>query len=213
MHASICPRKVDRKANFRNRKGTLSLNVMAMCGPNYIFDFVCCAFPGSCHDSFIEKNSELHVEYEVKKNLPFPDALVLGDCAYCRSYKWLCTPLLEGTLGDDPARILFNKCICACRSCIERAFGQIQSVFRILGNKGPIKFPELKICALFIQCLFAIFNFFKRNSAFDDVTEWLEDESSDDDDDDDAAAMPDPIVELEPGQEATNEKFLNKYFK
>ena len=102
MHASICPRKVDRKANFRNRKGTLSLNVMAMCGPNYIFDFVCCAFPGSCHDSFIEKNSELHVEYEVKKNLPFPDALVLGDCAYCRSYKWLCTPLLEGTLGDDP---------------------------------------------------------------------------------------------------------------
>ena len=187
---------------------------MAMCGPDCTFDFVCCSFPGSCHDSFIEKNSELHVEYEEKGNLPVPNALVLGDCAYCRSYKWLCTPLLEGTIGDDPARIAFNECICACRSCIERAFGQVQAKFRILGDKGPIKFPKLKTCALYIQALFALHNFIKRTG--DDDDDIFED--SEDSDDpiilEEGVDVPhDPPVDLEPGREPTNEKLLNKYFK
>ena len=159
-------------ANYRNRKGKLSINVMAMAGPDYIFDFICARFPGSCHDSFIEKNSDLHIEYEVLKRLPVPNALVLGDSAYCRSYKWLCTPFLEGTLGDDPDKIYFNRCITGRRGLVENAFGQIQAKFPCLGDDGlhgGIRLPSVKTCALYVQALCAFWNFIKRNLYFEKI--------------------------------------------
>ena len=119
-------------ANFRNRKGRTSINVMAVCGPDCTFDFVCAKFPGSCHDSFIEKNSEFHQQYEVRRNFPMRNLLVLGDSAYSRYYSWCCTPFLEGTLGGDIHKIRFNKCICTCRSPIEQIFGQVKKVFPVL---------------------------------------------------------------------------------
>ena len=209
FNPQICPRKADRMANYRNRKGKLSINVMAMCGPDYVYDFVCARFPGSCHDSFIEKNSDLHIEYQVLKRLPIPNALVLGDSAYCRSYKWLCTPFLEGTLGDDPDKIYFNDCICGCRSVIEQSFGQIQSKFPCLGDAG-IRFPDVKTCALYIQALFAFWNFIKRNQK-DDI--FIDDEEQDGDGPIQLFHDEATTVNDNPGNMPTNQKLFEKYFK
>ena len=165
-------------------------------------------FPGSCHDSFIEKNSELHVEYEILKNLPVPNALVLGDSAYCRSYDWLCTPFLEGTIGDDPDKAFFNKVICGCRSIIEDTFGQIQGKFPCLGEKNGIKFPSVKKCALYIEALFALWNFIKRNDD-EDCNIWIDNQDS-------SGPLPNldnDVVELEPGKKPTNEILFEKFFK
>ena len=59
--------------------------------------------PGSYHDQTVLETTKLYERYHVKKQLPFENAIVLGDSAYKRSWNWLLTPFLEGlVVGKMP---------------------------------------------------------------------------------------------------------------
>jgi nuclease HARBI1 len=72
---------------YRCRKGYTSLNVQLACNARGIFTNVVCRWPGSSHDSYILKNSELYRMFESG----ISQGIILGDSGYpCRP--WLMTP-------------------------------------------------------------------------------------------------------------------------
>ena len=76
--------------SFINRKYFPSINVCAVCDASQRFTFGSIKWPGSCHDSFILRQTQLWDLFEANTL----SGIVLGDNGYpCRN--WLLTPYLE----------------------------------------------------------------------------------------------------------------------
>ena len=67
-----------------------------MCDAFGTINYVSSSGPGSYHDQTILQKTKIYEKYELRNQLPFEEALVLGDSAYKRSMNWLLTPFLEG---------------------------------------------------------------------------------------------------------------------
>ena len=75
---------------FINRKYYPSINVYAVCDALQKFTFASIQWPGSCHDSFILRQTDLWDQYEQHRR----NGLILGGSGYpCRS--WLLTPYIH----------------------------------------------------------------------------------------------------------------------
>ena len=106
---------------FINRKYFPSINVYAVCDASQKFTFASIRWLGSCHDSFILRQTELWDQYEQNHR----NGLILGDSGYpCRS--WLLTPYIQ---PDTPAQQAFNRALARTRTVVECSSGRLKRRF------------------------------------------------------------------------------------
>lgn len=118
------PRSRDDDFQFMNRKNYYSINVQVACDSNYRFTNIVVRYPGSTHDSFILRNSQLWDLFETAPSL----GIVLGDSAYpCRW--WLMTPSHNPSSSEESR---YNEVHKKTRVMIENAIGQWKRRFGLL---------------------------------------------------------------------------------
>lgn len=81
----------EREASFLSRKGFHAINVQVVCRASLQFSNVFAKFPGSSHDSFLWRVSELRNKFQSGEIQTF---WLLGDSGYPLE-PWLLTPLLN----------------------------------------------------------------------------------------------------------------------
>ena len=101
--------------------------MQAVCDANLRFTNVVAKWPGSTHDSFVLKDSELWEAYESR----CLKGHILGDGGY-PSRNWLLTPY-RNPVTD--AQKKYNYAHIRTRVLIEQAFGQLKRRFNILYSK------------------------------------------------------------------------------
>lgn len=116
---------VDENA-FVNRKGFHSLNTQVICDPSLCFLNCVARWPGSKHDSFILRRSNIFEKFDSGEYR----GILLGDSAYPLK-KWLMTPYLNpSTQAEEKfnsahtkTRVTVERSICVLRrrwSCLHR---------------------------------------------------------------------------------------------
>ncbi|XP_053547691.1 putative nuclease HARBI1 [Bombina bombina] len=86
-HVAVRPLQA-REEIYRNRKHFHSLNVQMICDPNMRIISVRSNYPGSCHDSYILRQTGLYRKF---KDGDMPKGWLLGDGGYSCT-EWLVTP-------------------------------------------------------------------------------------------------------------------------
>ncbi|MCL4144307.1 UNVERIFIED_CONTAM: hypothetical protein GTU68_041549 [Idotea baltica] len=132
--------------DFINRKFYPSINICAVCDPTCKFTFASIRWPGSCHDSFILRQTTLFNQYENNEKNGF----ILADSGYpCR--KWIMTPYRN---PQTQSQMLYNNALSKTRVKIECAFGLLKRRFRILHDEmrvTPEKAPLLISAAMILH--------------------------------------------------------------
>lgn len=118
---------------YVDRHGNHSINVMAVCGPDYQFYYISANWPGSVHDARVLRNSPLYRRMEGGWR-PFPNGIIVGDSAYPLK-EWLIPPIVRNP--NDEAEQRFLRSHRQARRVIEQAFGIMKE-----------KFPCLKLLRL-----------------------------------------------------------------
>lgn len=113
---------------YINRKSYPSLNIQAVCDMKGRFLNLEVNWPGSCHDAFILRQSEVWRHMEESPH----HGLILGDSAYPLRH-WLITPILAPAA---PSEIRFNNSHAKTRSVVERAFGVWKRRFHLLHSEN-----------------------------------------------------------------------------
>ncbi|XP_044754191.1 putative nuclease HARBI1 isoform X2 [Coccinella septempunctata] len=122
---------------FRNRKGSFSLNVQVVCDASLRFQNVVARWPGSSHDATIFNHSDLK-EYCEQGRLA--NSWLLGDSAYpCKPY--LLTPILNPTTRGEQ---LYNESHIRTRNTIERCIGVWKRRFPVLALKMRLKLENIQ---------------------------------------------------------------------
>lgn len=133
---------------YRNRKGTLSQNVMVACDFNLNFTFISCGWEGSASDAGVLRSA-------ITKGFHVPEGkFYLVDCGYANTpcflapYRGVRYHLGEFRRRRSSRRIryadhkeLFNHRHAILRNHIERAIGVLKKRFQILkvGTHHPIE--------------------------------------------------------------------------
>lgn len=122
--AIIQPPEKENGYLFYNRKHFYSINALAMCDANLVFNFVDARFPGSCHDSAIWTMGRLqnHITCD-------GSTFILGDSGF-PSTPCLLTPVIHAAAGSSEER--YNVAHKHTRNVVERAFGVLKTRFRCL---------------------------------------------------------------------------------
>ncbi|XP_045506108.1 putative nuclease HARBI1 [Colias croceus] len=121
---------------FRNRKGTFSINVQVVCNNSLEFLNVVARWPGSTHDATIFNHSNLKDSCE--QGL-LGNRWLLGDSGYlCKPY--LLTPLLN---PNTPSEQRYNEAHIKTRNTIERCIGVWKRRFPILFLKMRLKLENI----------------------------------------------------------------------
>ncbi len=128
-HVPIKPPKEDRDS-YINRKGTPSINVMAICDSNMSFTYVCADYAGSIHDARIFRLTDIGQQAENNTLFVYTSFHILGDSAYPLMLSLLPPYRDYGNLTQ--AQRKFNRIHSCTRSVIERAFGRWKGKFRIM---------------------------------------------------------------------------------
>lgn len=158
---------------FRNRKGQLTQNVLAVVNFDMIFSYCLCGWEGSAHDGRVLDDAK-------GKGLSFfINKYYLGDAGYALTpycltpYRGVRYHLKEwGRSGERPRskEELFNLRHASLRNIIERAFGVLKKRFPIL-----VRMPSYDIttqCKL-VKCCMMIHNFIRLNALYEDAFyEW-----------------------------------------
>lgn len=128
------------------RKGYHAINVMIVCDSNLRITCLYAKFPGSSHDSFVFRNSNLHDAFERGE---FRDCWLLGDSGYpCRPY--ILTPWEN---ADSPAKERYNFKHAQTRNTVERTIGLLKARFRCLDlTGGHLMFAPAKVCRFVVAC-------------------------------------------------------------
>jgi hypothetical protein len=122
---------------YRNRKGTLSQNVLAVCNFDMQFVFVLPGWEGSAHDGRVLSDAQNRHNFNTPKGKYW-----LGDAGYGNSeyvmapYRGVRYHLKEQRQADlklNNAKELFNLRHASLRNVIERIFGVVKRKFKILG--------------------------------------------------------------------------------
>lgn len=132
-------------------KVLISINVQAVCDHQARFLNVVARWPGSTHDSFILKQSDLWDAFESKSI----NGILLGDSGYpCRP--WLLTPFPSPRTQSEK---LFNIVHRKTRVIVEQSFGRLKRQWNILSE--GIRVPAAKAPKIIGVC------FMLRNFAID----------------------------------------------
>ena len=133
---------VQHPNSFINRKYFPSINMLAICDHKSKFRYISVNWPGSCHDSFILRQTALWDKFETRHGKGF----ILGDSAYpCRN--WLLTPYLN---ADSDAKERFNDAHVRTRVTIERTFGIFKRKFAAMHQE--VRLSPSRACSFITFC-------------------------------------------------------------
>lgn len=131
-------------APFRNRKGTLSQNVLGVCSFDMTFQYVLAGWKGSAHDVLVLKDA-------LKKDFQVPAGkYYLADAGYALTpqflvpYRGVRYHLREWESSNrrpQDHKELFNLRHTSLRNVIERIFGLIKKRFPTITTPGQYDFP------------------------------------------------------------------------
>jgi hypothetical protein len=125
---------------FRNRKGTLSQNVLAVCNFEMEFVYVLAGWEGSAHDVRVLEDAQLSHGFVTPKGKYW-----LGDAGYAnsefvlspyRGVRYHLKEVRQADLKPQSAKELFNLRHSSLRNVIERIFGVLKRQWQILAGKG-----------------------------------------------------------------------------
>ena len=136
---------VKNESIFVNRKNYHSINTQLVCDSNLRILSVNCKWPGSTHDAFILRNSDVWDVFEENENPP--KGWLLGDQGYMLK-PWLLTPI---NTPNTPAENQYNRAHKRARCVIERCNGVLKARFRCLG--GILQFSPRKSKQIIKACV------------------------------------------------------------
>ena len=141
---------------YVNRKNFHSKNIQGICDANLVFLDVVAKWPGSSHDSLILQASQLNDDFEQGT---YGDSCLLGESGYPLK-KWLITPIPSvATSAERNFNFRYRKTRCL----IERAFGVLKSMWRILDHTGgSLCYSPTKAAKITITCC-VLHNICRRN--------------------------------------------------
>ncbi|XP_018430000.1 PREDICTED: putative nuclease HARBI1 [Nanorana parkeri] len=143
-HIALAPPR-EREEVFRNWKDFHSLNVQVVCDSHLRIMSVNAAFPGSCHNSYILRQSALYDKFTQRQ---MPDGWLVGHAGY-GNQPWLMTPLAA---AETAAEARYNCAHQKTLHCLERLFGVWKSRFRCLSSTGKLLYAPTRVAELVIVC-------------------------------------------------------------
>ena len=128
---------------FVNRKGRHSINVEGVSDADNAFVDIVAKWPGSTHDSFIFRTSNLHTYLE-ENHLRIDDGLILGDSGYalCR---YLMTPYADTVTRPEKR---YNRAHKSTRCSVERSIGQLKR--RVPSLSRGLRLNPNKCCLVIV---------------------------------------------------------------
>jgi len=128
------PKQIDQP--YICRKGYPAINCFAACDNRGRFVYFSANFPGSCHDSYILRYSNINPNTRIIRRTKFfqkmesgyLDGVFLGDSAYPLR-RWLFTPVRRPA---DDIEAAYNNRQSSARMVIEKAFGVLKMRWRCL---------------------------------------------------------------------------------
>ncbi|KAM5180507.1 putative nuclease HARBI1 [Mantella aurantiaca] len=143
-HIALAPPR-EREEVFRNWRDFHSLNVQVVCDSHLRIMSVNAAFPGSCHNAYILRQSALYDKFTQRQ---MPDGWLVGHAGY-GAQPWLMTPL---GVPETAADARYNRAHRRTRHCLERLFGAWKSRFRCLSSTGKLLYAPTRVAELVIVC-------------------------------------------------------------
>jgi hypothetical protein len=131
---------LELQPRYRNRKGTLSQNVLAVCDFEMRFVYILAGWEGSAHDARVLSDAQVAHGFTTPKGKYW-----LGDAGYGNSefvmapYRGVKYHLKEVRQSDqkpENAKQLFNLQHSSLRNVVECIFGVLKQQWQILGGKG-----------------------------------------------------------------------------
>jgi nuclease HARBI1 len=117
----------ERGEIFRNRKGTFSINVQLVCGPDLkIYDIVA-RWPGSVHDARIFGSSRVCLKFDTGTLT----GLLIGDSGYAQN-SYMFTPVINPVTESEHR---YNRAHITTRNIVERLIGVWKRRFACLSRK------------------------------------------------------------------------------
>ena len=154
----------EKRTPYRNRKGTLSQNVLAVVTFDLCYCYVLPGWEGSAHDSRVLTDAVVNHGFSVPE-----EKYYLADAGYCNSdyamipYRGIRYHLREQNLaGQKPenAKELFNLRHSSLRNAVERIFGVDKRRFKILTSAPEYNFhTQIRL----VFALTALHNFIRDN--------------------------------------------------
>lgn len=131
---------IELQPRYRNRKGTLSQNILAVCNFDMQFVYILAGWEGSAHDARVLSDAQACQGFLTPRGKYW-----LGDAGYGNSefvmapYRGVRYHLKEVRQADQRpqnAQELFNLRHSSLRNVIERIFGVLKRQWQVLGGKG-----------------------------------------------------------------------------
>lgn len=134
---------------YLNRKGYHSINVQLICDTHLNISNVNARFPGSCHDSYIWRQSIIKNILQQNFQNGEQNTWLLGDSGYPQE-PWLMTPIL-GTIPNTPED-RYNQAHARGRNHIERTNGTLKTRFRCLLGERGLRYSPQKAASVINAC-------------------------------------------------------------
>ncbi|XP_073048988.1 uncharacterized protein [Primulina eburnea] len=156
--------------SYRNRHGTISQNVLAVCNFDLEFIYVLSGWEGSAHDSNVltdalSRNNRLKV---TQCKFFLVDGGYPNRRQFLAPFRGVCYHLQDFTgQGRHPedAKELFNLRHASLRNVIERLFGIFKSRFKLFKTAPPFKYTTQT--EIVLACA-ALHNFFRKECRSDE---------------------------------------------
>ncbi|XP_062914350.1 putative nuclease HARBI1 [Mobula hypostoma] len=163
---------------YRNHKGFHSLNVQLLCDHEQKFLMVNAMYPGSSHDAFILRQSEVPAMFQPPDCL---DGWLLGDKDY-PLLPWLLTPVQSPA---STAQCNYNQSHRATRSLVKDAIRVLKARFRCLDRSGgALQYSPERVSRFVVVCCMLHNLAIMRGQPLPEDFQQMDGEDDDDDDDD-----------------------------
>ncbi|XP_022162855.1 putative nuclease HARBI1, partial [Myzus persicae] len=149
--ASVPDDPIHREYMYVNRKNEHSINVQLICDASCRIINVNSKFPGSTHDSFIWKNSEIRNYLKDKYEEGTFKSWLLGDKGYPLE-PFLMVPFQENEIQPHSKEENYNRIHKKTRSIIERVNGQLKGRFRCLIKHRMLHYRPQFVSLITIAC-------------------------------------------------------------
>ena len=126
-----------------------SINIQAICDSNLKFIDIVAKWPGSTHDAFIWRQSEINHQIE-SGQIPIVNGWFIGDSGYPLKPNLL-TPILSPA---TPGQRRYNRAFLNARKNIECAFGVWKSRWRSMDKTGgTLCYSPERVCRLAVATM------------------------------------------------------------
>ncbi|XP_012851102.1 PREDICTED: putative nuclease HARBI1 [Erythranthe guttata] len=164
------------KPRYRNRKGNVSINVLAVCDDNMNFIYLLTGWEGSAADSRILRDA---VTRDNGLRVPTGNYYLVdngytngeGFLAPYRGCRYHLDAYANGPTAPRNFREFFNMKHAKARNIIERAFGLLKSRWAIL--RSPAYYP-IKVQNRIVMACCLLHNFIRTTNDFDPEEETLD---------------------------------------